>query len=136
MHLPVWRPQACLGLGPPGQEAGGGQVVQVTVPQAHEPGAEAEVDFGEFHAMIAGVLTKLWMFVLQLSYSGRAFHVAFACAWLSGPSSSLTAMVCSVHSGKRSVPGSSVELVRQRVSCSLGSVIVGSLLASTLVRST
>jgi hypothetical protein len=52
--------------------------VQVTVPQAHAPGAEAEVDFGKFHAMIAGVLLKLWMFVLRLSCSGRAFHVAFA----------------------------------------------------------
>jgi transposase len=52
--------------------------VQVTVPQAHEPGAEAEVDFGEFHAVIAGVLLKLWLFVMRLSCSGRAFHVAFA----------------------------------------------------------
>jgi hypothetical protein len=50
--------------------------VQVMVPQCHEPGAEAEVDFGEFHAVIAGVLLKLWRFVLRLSYSGRAFHVA------------------------------------------------------------
>jgi transposase len=52
--------------------------VQVMVPQAHLPGAEAEVDFGEFHAQVAGVLTKLWMFVMRLSCSGRAFHVAFA----------------------------------------------------------
>jgi transposase len=52
--------------------------VEVSVPQAHLPGAEAEVDFGEFHAMIAGALVKLWMFVLRLSCSGRAFHVAFA----------------------------------------------------------
>jgi transposase len=52
--------------------------VQVMVPQAHAPGAEAEVDFGEFHAVIAGVLIKLWMFVMRLSCSGRAFHVAFA----------------------------------------------------------
>ena len=52
--------------------------VQVMVPQAHLPGAEAEVDFGEFHAVIAGVLLKLWMFVMRLSCSGRAFHVAFA----------------------------------------------------------
>jgi transposase len=51
---------------------------EVMVPQAHAPGAEAEVDFGEFHAVIAGVLAKLWMFVLRLSCSGRAFHVAFA----------------------------------------------------------
>jgi transposase len=50
---------------------------QVMVPQAHAPGAEAEVDFGEFHAVISGVLLKLWMFVMRLSCSGRAFHVAF-----------------------------------------------------------
>ena len=52
--------------------------VEVAVPQAHPPGAEAEVDFGEFHASIAGSLLKLWMFVMRLSCSGRAFHVAFA----------------------------------------------------------
>jgi transposase len=52
--------------------------VQVAVPQAHLPGAEAEVDFGEFYAQVAGVLVKLWMFVMRLSCSGRAFHVAFA----------------------------------------------------------
>jgi transposase len=51
---------------------------EVAVPQAHLPGAEAEVDFGEFHAAIAGVMVKLWMFVMRLSHSGRAFHVAFA----------------------------------------------------------
>jgi transposase len=51
---------------------------EVMVPQAHAPGAEAEVDFGEFHAVVAGVLIKLWMFVMRLSCSGRAFHVAFA----------------------------------------------------------
>jgi transposase len=52
--------------------------VEVWVPQDHLPGAEAEVDFGEFHAAIAGTLLKLWMFVMRLSCSGRAFHVAFA----------------------------------------------------------
>ena len=52
--------------------------VEVAVPQAHLPGAEAEVDFGEFHAMIAGVVVKVWLFVLRLSCSGRAFHAAFA----------------------------------------------------------
>jgi transposase len=52
--------------------------VEVAVPQTHPPGAEAEVDFGEFHATIAGTLIKLWMFVMRLSHSGRAFHVAFA----------------------------------------------------------
>ncbi len=54
------------------------EAAEVMVPQAHAPGAEAEVDFGEFHAVIAGVLLKLWMFVMRLSCSGRAFHVAFA----------------------------------------------------------
>jgi len=51
--------------------------VEVAVPQTHPPGAEAEVDFGEFYATIAGVWLKLWMFVMRLSHSGRAFHVAF-----------------------------------------------------------
>ena len=33
--------------------------VEVAVPQTHLPGAEAEVDFGELHARVAGVLMKL-----------------------------------------------------------------------------
>jgi transposase len=52
--------------------------VEVMVPQIHLPGAEAEVDFGEIHTGLAGDLAKLWMFVMRLSCSGRAFHVAFA----------------------------------------------------------
>jgi transposase len=52
--------------------------VEVMVPQTHLPGTEAEVDFGEFTAFIAGVLTTCWLFVMRLSHSGRAFHVAFA----------------------------------------------------------
>jgi len=51
--------------------------VEVAVPQTHLPGAEGEVDFGEFWAVIAGARVKCWMFVLRLSASGRAFHVAF-----------------------------------------------------------
>ena len=35
----------------------------VFVPQVHAPGAEAEVDFGEFETTLAGVGVKLWMFV-------------------------------------------------------------------------
>lgn len=50
----------------------------VTVPQTHPPAAEAEVDFGEFRAWIDGTLTKLFMFVLRLSHSGKAVHVAYA----------------------------------------------------------
>ncbi|MGH3802851.1 MAG: hypothetical protein ACRDTD_22535 [Pseudonocardiaceae bacterium] len=51
--------------------------VEVAVPQTHPPGAEAEVDFGEFYATVAGVWIKMWMFVMRLSHCGRAFHVAF-----------------------------------------------------------
>ncbi|MBS1690638.1 MAG: IS21 family transposase [Actinobacteria bacterium] len=51
---------------------------EVSVPQSHEAGAEAEVDFGEFYATIAGLVVKCWMFVMRLSHSGKAFHVAFA----------------------------------------------------------
>jgi len=49
----------------------------VFVPQVHEPGAEAEVDFGEFDTTIAGSTVRVWMFVMRLSHSGRAFHVAY-----------------------------------------------------------
>ncbi len=52
--------------------------IEVAVPQTHPPGAEAEVDFGEFYATVGGAGLKLWMFVMRLSHSGRAFHVAFA----------------------------------------------------------
>jgi len=51
---------------------------EVSIPQTHLAGAEAEVDFGEFYATIAGVVIKVWMFVMRLSHSGKAFHVAFA----------------------------------------------------------
>src|SRR5690348_12534256 len=51
--------------------------IEVTIPQTHLPGAEAEVDFGEFHLDLAGVDVTCWMFVMRLSHSGRAFHLAF-----------------------------------------------------------
>ena len=51
---------------------------KVVVPQTHGPGEEAEVDFGEFVAYIDGSFTKLVMFCMRLSHSGRGFHVAFA----------------------------------------------------------
>jgi len=56
----------------------GGPHPDAAVPQVHEPGREAEVDFGEFYAVIAGVMMKLWLFSLRLSASGRACHRAFA----------------------------------------------------------
>lgn len=51
---------------------------EVMVPQTHPAGAEAEVDFGQFEASIAGVVLRLWMFVLRLSHSGKAVHIAYA----------------------------------------------------------
>jgi transposase len=58
-------------------EVGGGRE-QVMVPQTHPAAEEAEVDFGEFQAVIAGTLMKLFMFCLRLSHSGKAVHVAYA----------------------------------------------------------
>jgi len=49
----------------------------VAVPQIHDLGAEAEVDFGEFYGWLDGEWTRLWMFVMRLSASGRAFHGVF-----------------------------------------------------------
>ncbi len=59
------------------RELGGG-VVCVSVPQVHHPGAEAEVDFAELWVWLEGTLSKLWLFTMRLSASGRAFHAAFA----------------------------------------------------------
>jgi len=50
---------------------------QVAVPQTHELGAEAEVDFGEFHVWLDGEQIRLWLFVMRLSGSGKAFHRVF-----------------------------------------------------------
>jgi len=47
---------------------------EVMVPQDHPLGYEAEVDFGRVSVILAGKLVELWMFVMRLSASGRAFH--------------------------------------------------------------
>src|SRR5699024_6256234 len=39
-----------------------GSVAKVPIVQEHPAGEEAEVDFGEFQAVIAGVVMTLWMF--------------------------------------------------------------------------
>ena len=54
-----------------------GRITEVIVPQLHIPGAEAECDFGECYVDVDGVRTKLHLFVLRLSASGRAFHRAY-----------------------------------------------------------
>lgn len=50
----------------------------VFVPQTHLPGAEAEVDFGDVHIVLAGVPTRCYLFSFRLSYSGKAVHKVFA----------------------------------------------------------
>jgi transposase len=50
---------------------------EVFISQVHPPGAEAAVDFGEFEILLAGAVVKVWMFVMRLSCSGKAFHVAY-----------------------------------------------------------
>ncbi len=47
------------------------------VPQVHLPGAEAEVDFADLWIDLRGVRTKVFLFTLRLSCSGRAVHKAF-----------------------------------------------------------
>lgn len=47
------------------------------VPQEHAPGAEAEVDFGEFWIDLAGTRTKVFIFVFRMSHSGKAIHRAY-----------------------------------------------------------
>jgi transposase len=56
-------------------EAGRGPSL-VFVRQSHRPGDEAEVDFGEFTARIAGEEVRCVLFCLRLSFSGKAVHRA------------------------------------------------------------
>lgn len=56
----------------------GARTGEVTIAQTHPPAEEAEVDFGEFKAMVGGVWMRLWMFVIRLSHSGKAVHIAYA----------------------------------------------------------
>lgn len=46
----------------------------VFIPQDHQPGREAEVDFGEVAIRLRGEIVKCTLFSLRLSYSGRAVH--------------------------------------------------------------
>ncbi len=46
--------------------------------QAKDPGAEAEVDFGEVTVCLAGEQARCYMFAFRLSCSGRACHRVYA----------------------------------------------------------
>jgi transposase len=51
---------------------------QAYVPQTHEPGAEAEVDFADLWVVLDGIKTKVFLFSFRLSYSAKAVHRAYA----------------------------------------------------------
>lgn len=48
------------------------------VPQTHEPGKEAEVDFADLWVILRGVKTKTALFTLRMSCAGKAVHRASA----------------------------------------------------------
>ena len=54
-----------------------GEVGEAFVPQAHEPGVEAEVDWGKAQVVLGGRRTKVHLFHLRLCHSGAAFAAAF-----------------------------------------------------------
>jgi hypothetical protein len=58
--------------------AGSGSVAGF-VPQAKEPGAEAEVDFGPVSIVLAGEVAACHLFAYRLSFSGKGVHRVYAC---------------------------------------------------------
>ena len=60
------------------QDRDGGEGVAGFVPQAREPGAEAEVDFGDVTVELAGQLARCFLFAFRLSYSGKGCHRVYA----------------------------------------------------------
>lgn len=60
----------------------------VTVPLAHDPGAEAQIDFGAARVRLAGVETTVALFCARLAHSTRdvviAYPVEHRAAWLDG----------------------------------------------------
>ena len=55
------------------KRAMGWPVGEVFIPQVHAPGVGAEVDWGEAQVVLAGVPTKVHMFLMRASFSGAAF---------------------------------------------------------------
>jgi transposase len=51
----------------------GDVVDELFVPLCHEPGAEAEVDWGEATVVIGGVETKVFLFLMRACFSGGCF---------------------------------------------------------------
>ena len=57
--------------------AGGGLPVKVFVPQTRLPGREAEVDWGQFQAVLAGVPVTLHLFAFWSAFATCGFHRAY-----------------------------------------------------------
>src|SRR6266496_2995066 len=55
----------------------GEPVEEVFVPQVHEPGREAEVDWGEAIVDFAGQRRKVYLFLMRACYSGATFVTCF-----------------------------------------------------------
>jgi transposase len=55
------------------RQALGELVDEVFVPLCAEPGAEAEVDWGEAIAVIAGIATRVYLFLMRSCFSGACF---------------------------------------------------------------
>ncbi len=53
----------------------GDHLVEALVPQTHEPGREAEVDFAELYVDLPEGRTKCFLFTMRLSMSGKAVHL-------------------------------------------------------------
>ncbi|MGH2845878.1 MAG: IS21 family transposase [Thermoleophilaceae bacterium] len=54
-----------------------GEALEAFVPQVHDAGAEAEVDWGESQVDLAGVRTTVFLFHMRACHSGAAFCMAF-----------------------------------------------------------
>ena len=54
-----------------------GEGAQAFVPQAHQAGVEAEVDWGEAQVAMAGVASRVYLFHMRACHSGAAFAMAF-----------------------------------------------------------
>ncbi len=51
--------------------------LEAFVPHSHQPGHEAEVDFGDVTGRPAGELVTCHLLSFRLSYSGKAVHRVF-----------------------------------------------------------
>jgi len=76
--------------------AAGRSLDEVYVPQWHEPGAEAEVDFADLWVELAGVRVKWYLFTFRMSFSGKAIHRVYPSqcqeAFLDGHVAAFTAL--------------------------------------------